>query len=172
MWENKLWMALGLLGALSSYAQSTAAAALAANLLSTPVVQVVAAPTGANVRATGTGLGSLDLGAVSWARTPQTGGVTQTKDKSSFTVATKIGLRLGCSAADGSRLANVSAFLQTADSIYTILLDGIRMSLSPTVVIPAAACGSTTQHLLEVAVPITAPAGPINPSLGFGVVLR
>jgi hypothetical protein len=168
---NGLWLAVFLFAAWRSQAQS-AASVLAANLLSAPVVQVVASPAGANVRGTGTGLGSLDFGHVSWAKAPQTGGVTQTKDKASFTLATKIGLRLACSAADGGRLANVSAFLQQADSTYTVLLDGVRMSLSPTVVIPAAACGSTTQHLLEVLVPITAPSGPINPSLGFGVVLR
>ena len=174
MRASRLCMAVGLLGALNSEAQAVpaASAALASNLLSALVVQVMASGAGANVRATGSGFGSVDLGHVSWSKPPQAEGVTYTKDQSSFTMATRIGLHVGCSASDAGRLASVSAFVQQAGSTYVILLDGVKMSLSPAVVMAAADCGSTTQHWLQLQVPVTAPAGPINPSLGFGVVLR
>jgi hypothetical protein len=137
-----------------------------------PRVQAVALPTGANVQAAGSGFGSLNLGHVSWAHQTQAFGTSHKKDKQSFSVSTKIGLRLECSAADTGRIVSVAASLQQSDSRFNIAIDGVRLSTSPAVFSPSVLCGTTGEHTVEIGVPVTAAPGPISPSLIFQVTLR
>jgi hypothetical protein len=137
-----------------------------------PRVQPVTLPTGASVQAAGSGFGSLNFGHVSWARQTQAFGTSHKKDKGSFSLTTKIGLRLDCSAADTGRIASVAASLQQSDSRFSVAIDGVRLSMSPATFSPSVLCGTTGEHTVEVGVPITAPPGPISPSLIFQVTLR
>src|SRR5580658_6878553 len=75
-------------------------------LPTTPMVEVVASPVGATVQATGTGFGSLGFGHVAWASQTSQFGVSHTKNGSSFSITTNVGLLLACSAADQGHRAS------------------------------------------------------------------
>jgi len=138
----------------------------------TPVVQVVPSPAGGAVRTAGMGVSSLDLGHMSWVLESPGFGLTHTRDKDSFTISTSVGLLLDCPTADTGRRGLISAFLQQTDSRYTISLDGNALSTALAIIGAPVSCASTTQHTLQVRVPVSTPAGPINPTIGFQVTLQ
>lgn len=141
-------------------------------VVSAPVVQAVAAPTGANLQAAGAGQGWLDLGHLMWAQPNPTYGLARKKDPGSFSVSTGFGLLLDCPPSDHGRSGIVKASLQQSDIRYSVFLDGVKMTASPAIVGAAVLCGSTTQHSFELQVPVQAQAGPIYPNLLFQVALR
>jgi hypothetical protein len=136
------------------------------------VVQVVACGSGADVQEGSPGRSSLNLGRVSMARGRQAWGSGQRTDKSSFSVATQIGLRVDCGSGNAGRLATLSASLAQPDARYTVKLDGMRLSAAPEVIGASVACRSTTEHSFELEVRATAPAGAISPSIRFEATLR
>ncbi|HML17080.1 MAG TPA: hypothetical protein VK419_08640 [Bryobacteraceae bacterium] len=138
----------------------------------TPTVEVVASPNGATVQAATEGFGSMNLGHISWASQNTQFGLTHTKDGTSFTIATSLGLRLDCPVVDSGRRASITAGLQQVDPRYTVSLDQITLSTAPTMITSLVACGATTQHTLQVRVPVTASAGPIDANVNFQVTLQ
>jgi len=137
-----------------------------------PVVEVVAAPTGAFVPTAGTGFGSVALGHISWVPQNQQSGLRHAKDGNSFTITTSVGLRLDCPPADSGRRASIAAVLQQPDPRYVISLDEVTLSTAPATISPLVFCGSTTPHTLAVRVPVSASAGSINTNVRFEVTLR
>jgi len=137
-----------------------------------PVVQVVTLPDGAMVHSAAPGQGTVDLGRISWAGRARSLGTNHRKERDSFTVATRFGLRLDCGVADFGRRGAVSAFLRESDFLYATVLDRVKLSLAPAVIAPAMACGSATEHLVEITVPVAAPPGTLNTNIGFSVSLK
>jgi hypothetical protein len=138
----------------------------------TVVVEVVASPAGAAVRSGEAGFGSLGLGHNSWASEDSQSGVKHTKDGNSFSMATAVGLRLECPAADAGRRASISAVLREPDPRYMVSLDDVALTAAPVVISPLAFCGSTTRHTISVKVPVSSSAGPIDANIGFQVTLQ
>ena len=137
-----------------------------------PVVQVVTLPDGAMVHSAAPGQGTVDLGRISWAGRALSLGTSHRKERDSFTVTTRFGLRLDCSAADSGSRGTVSAFLRESDFLYATVLDRVKLSLAPSVIAPAMVCSSVTEHLVEITVPISAPPGTLNTNIGFSVSLK
>lgn len=137
-----------------------------------PVVEVVALPTGAPVRASGAGFGALGLGHVSWSSQRPSYGVTQVKDQNSFSITTRVGLRLDCPRADAGRRASIAAVLDQFETRYAVSIDQIALSATPAIISPLVSCGSTTQHTFSVKVPVSASAGPIDANVRFQVTLQ
>jgi len=137
-----------------------------------PVVEVIALPTGAAVQAAGAGFGALGLGHVSWASQKSQSGVTQVKDESSFSITTRVGLRLDCPRADAGRRASIAAVLDQLEARYVVSIDQITLSTAPVIISPIASCGSTTLHTFSVKVPVSASAGPIAANVRFQVTLQ
>jgi hypothetical protein len=140
--------------------------------LTTPVVQVISAPSGASVQAPTEGLGSLQVGHVSWNPQSSVSGLSHTKDSNSFTITTFVSLRLDCPTAALSKRASIGAYLQQKDPRYVVYFDQIPLSTAPSIISPIASCTSTTQHTLQIKVPTSAASGPIDASIGFQVTLQ
>lgn len=144
-----------------------------ANLtLSATVIQVIASPTGGNIRPGGAGHGSLDLGHLAWAQPAAGSGLNHKKAPDSFSISTNVGLRLDCPVSAASRSGIVTATLQQSDPRYFVFLDSAQITLAPSIVNAMMPCGTTTEHLFEIRVPVTAAAGPIYPNVLFQVTLR
>src|SRR4051812_1772903 len=137
-----------------------------------PVISIVGLPTGAGIQGSGIrGLGALNLGHVSWAQDPHNPGVVKKKNKNSFALTTRFGLRLDCSAADANRFATMSASVQQPDTRFSMQIDGVVLSQSP-VIITRLACSSTSEVSLSVEIPFSAPAGVLSSNLNFQVTLQ
>jgi len=65
--------------------------------------------------------------------------------------------------------ARVTVRLQTWDGRETVLLDGRALTTAPLLIDPSVVIGATVVHRLDIEVPDSAPAGPINASVVWEV---
>jgi hypothetical protein len=123
--------------------------ATASGALSVGIVDLSATPSLTSKAAVGGEV--LDLGTVSYAGSKNSN-VSVEQHHGSFTVTTAFGLQVR----DSSQLAHfatVSAFVVGSSSQLTYIVDGRKLSSTPTVIVPHLAVGGVTRHRLEVEVP-------------------
>jgi hypothetical protein len=96
--------------------------------------------------------GLLSLGDVSYAGRPERAGVSQHVAKSSFSVETPIGIRIGMGNYAGAT-ASLKAWLQSPAAPYLISLDAVPLTLQPILIQPRTQLGVVTRHQLKITVP-------------------
>jgi hypothetical protein len=80
-------------------------------------------------------------------------------------VVREFGLRITRGSIVSYGTARVMARLQSWDGRATVRLDGQPLTTAPVLIDPSAAIGATVVHRLEIDVPDSTPAGPINASV-------
>jgi hypothetical protein len=118
-------------------------------------VEFVAIPNGAPVRQVGGGVGTLDLGQISYMGGATTEGVNIVRKAKSFVVSTRFGLKVGAASAAGT--AKLIALVTQVNANSRVSVDGMRLTVMPQVVQMAAAYGAVGSHRLEIEIPIDAP---------------
>jgi hypothetical protein len=107
---------------------------------------------GATLAPGGPGQGTLDLGVVSYGGTARTSNVQVTRQHDRFMVSTKFGLSLD-DPARSTASAAVLAALAYPETLHTIRLDGVTLTVTPQVVMGQARLGAVSLHRLEIEVP-------------------
>jgi hypothetical protein len=79
--------------------------------------------------------------------------------------ARSFAIRIGEPGARGT--ATLRAFLETAGPDAIVRVDGIVLTTTPRVIRRHVPLGTAVAHRLEVEVPVTAPDGPLNASIGW-----
>ena len=130
-----------------------------------PIITVLPAATGASIQTYSAVSASLSFGRATYYGGRLAPGVTTRKNSSSMVISSRFGLRVTCSGASGSALAEVTMSLAGIDPSYTVSVDGARLAAASSVSVLR--CGSVTEHVVEVEVPKTRPAGPIGGTLSF-----
>ena len=103
--------------------------------------------------------GFVDAGTIVWR-----GG------RNAFTATKRtFGMRIGQPSREARGTATVRAFLETADLHCTIRLDGIVLTAVPQVIQLQAPIGVVVTHRLQIEVPVTAPEGALNTSIGWEI---
>jgi hypothetical protein len=96
--------------------------------------------------------GVLNLGNVSYAGRPEHSGVSQDTAKTTFSVETPIGIKIGSGNFAGAT-ASLKAWLQTSAAPYLISLDAVPLTLQPMLIQPRTQLGVVTRHELKITVP-------------------
>lgn len=105
----------------------------------------------------GSETGVLDAGRIVWR-----GG----KKRTTVTTQT-VRMRVGESSAESRGNVTIRAFLQTPDPRCTIRIDGVPLGSAPRVIRRNAPIGTAFTHRIEIEVPVTAPDGPLQASIGW-----
>jgi hypothetical protein len=137
-----------------------------------PTITILTAATGALVRRQGIGNASLDLGRVSYFKGPSTPGQTTRKNPRSFVVSTRFALRVECPGSSSSSTINLTMSRVDADATDDITIDGTRLGLAAQILLQSMPCGSSTEHRLDVEVPVSTPAGPLGTAVAFVATLN
>jgi len=135
-----------------------------------PTITVLPAPSGASLQSYTAGSASLSLGRATYYGGHLAPGVAARKNSSSMVLSTRFGLQVACSGGSGSSLAEVTISLVGLDPSYTVSVDGAKLSSAASVIVLR--CGSVTEHIVEVGVPKTRPAGPFACTLSFSAVAK
>ena len=130
-----------------------------------PTVTVLPAATGAFLQSYTGGSAVLSLGRAAYYGGATASGVSARKNSGSMTLSTRFALQVDCGGNPLASMAEIAVSLTGLDQSYAVTLDGAKLSLaaSPTTL----RCGSRTEHVLEVEVPKSAPAGPIAGTISF-----
>ena len=107
---------------------------------------------GATLAPGGPGQGTLDLGVVSYGGAARASNVQVTRQRDHFVVSTKFGLSLDDPARHTASAA-VLAALAYPETLHTIWLDGVKLSVTPQLVLGQARLGAVSSHHLEIEVP-------------------
>jgi|ERR1051326_1753143 hypothetical protein len=145
------------------------ALAAAANQVQ-PTVTILPAPTGASLQSYSAGSAALSLGHATYYGGARAPGVAAKKNSSSMVISTRFGLQVTCSGAAPSSLAEVTISLLGIDPSYAVRVDGAGLASAPSVTVLR--CASVTEHVVEVEVPKTRPAGPLGGTLSFSASLK
>jgi hypothetical protein len=109
------------------------------------------------------GDGMLDSGVISQA-TDDAG------RRGESTVTRRFGVRLEGAAGSGGTFATLLAFVENPDPNMVVKLNGITLTATPVVVDPQVRVGSLRQHTLQLTVPVDAPEGMFQASIGWQVI--
>jgi hypothetical protein len=137
-----------------------------------PTITVLSAPTGGLVRSEGPGNASLDLGKVSYYRGASTPGESSKKTSTSLVISTRFALKVDCPRSALSSRVNVTMLRTDAAATHAMAIDGIKLGTAPRPLTESMSCGSSSEHRLDVEVPVTTPAGPIESNVAFEATLR
>jgi hypothetical protein len=103
--------------------------------------------------------GVVDAGTISWRGGP--------KDE---TITTRnVAMRIGPATPEARGTATVRAFLEMPDPLCSIRVNGVLLTVVPQIVQRQAPIGITTSYRIEIAVPTSAPEGPLQTSIGWEV---
>ena len=130
-------------------------------------ITFLTAPDGSPVHSLGSDQGVLDLGSFSYCPRADVNGAEIQRNKDSFSVSTRFGLRVGLSNSHHAGTATVSAFLLSPNLLRTVWVDGVRLSMTPAIIGRQVSYGSVTEHTLKITVPISMPAGQVLDSIGM-----
>jgi len=137
-----------------------------------PTVIILAAATGALLRNQGASNASLDLGRVSYFRGTSAPGQSSQKHSGALIISTRFGLKVDCPGTAASSKVNVTmSRLDYADS-HAIRIDGTPVRSSEQTLMQSMPCGSSSEHRLDVEVPVSTPAGPISSNVAFVATLN
>ena len=135
----------------------------------TPSITFLTAPNGSPVQSLGSDQGVLNLGSFSYSLRADSNGEEIQRQKDSFIVSTRFGLRISRSNGHGAGTAVISAFLLSHDPFQTVWVDGVRLSMTPGIIGRQVSYGAITEHELKIAVPLSMPAGQLLDSIGVTV---
>jgi hypothetical protein len=131
-------------------------------------VRVVPLPGSAPVIGSGTGQGTLELGNASYA-SERRGAVVIHKHPDYFAITTQFGLELEPVTGTTAGAATLSAYLVDPSPNCRYYLDGVRLTSAVQAISLQLRYGTVSTHRLEIRVPVTAPAGPLQDSIGWVV---
>ncbi len=137
-----------------------------------PTITILTAATGALVRRQGISNASLDLGRVSYFKRPSTPGQSTRKNSRSFVVSTRFALRVDCPGPSSSSSVNLTMSRVDADPADDITIDGTRLGSAAQILLQSIPCGSSSEHRLDVEVPVSTPAGPLGTAVAFVATLN
>jgi hypothetical protein len=140
--------------------------------LGVPTITIVAAPTGILVRRLGANNASLDLGRVSYFQAISAPGQSVRKSSRSLVISTRFGLRVDCPGISSTSRVNVTMSRLDSDGSYAISIDGITLGSTPQPLLQSMSCDSGSEHRLDVVVPISTQAGPIESNIAFAATLN
>ena len=136
-----------------------------------PTISILAVPTGAMLQSQGTGNASLNLGPVSYYKGTSAVGETSQKNPGAFVVSTRFALKVDCPRNSSSQV-NLMVSRLDASASHAIAIDGIPLGPTPQMLVPSMSCGSSGEHRLDLEVPVSTPAGPIDSTVAFTATLR
>jgi|SRR5579875_1665965 hypothetical protein len=99
------------------------------------------------------GVGTVNLGKVSYAAGSNMPGVKVQRLPRGFVVQTSVGMRIGNAASAGGETVSVKAWLQSPADPYRIYLDGVELTTQPVIVNARVLTGIVTRHELKIHVP-------------------
>lgn len=137
-----------------------------------PTVTILSASTGAMIRSQGAGNAALDLGRVSYFRGASMPGESSQKTPGSFVISTRFVLKVDCPGSSPSSQVNVTMSRTDAAATHSMTIDGITLGSAPQVLAQSMPCGSSSEHRLDIEVPVSTPAGPIGSTVAFEATLR
>jgi hypothetical protein len=124
-------------------------------------ITFLTAANGAPAQDLGAGQGLLNLGSVSYFSRSSGNDEMQTQ-KSSFSVSTRFGVRIGDVNQHRAGTVNVSAALINPNTLRTVRVDGVRLSIVPQIIARRISYGAVTEHVLQVTIPTSDPARPFS----------
>ncbi len=136
-----------------SHKTQSTALSMQAQSAGTVSVVITGTPDGSQLAA-GPGGQILDVGAVSYGAGARVANVQVSRQTDRFVVTSKFGLSIQ----DPSRhfsSASVMASLAYPDSIYTLWLDGVKLTITPQLIQGQARLGTVLQHRLQIEVPVS-----------------
>jgi hypothetical protein len=132
----------------------------------TTSITFLTAPNGSPVHSLGPDQGVLNLGSFSYFPRAKVNGAEVQNQKDSFLVSTRFALRIGLSNSHRPGTATLSAFLLSPNSLRTVWLDGVRLSMTPAIIGRQESYGAITEHALKITVPSSMPAEQFLDSIG------
>jgi hypothetical protein len=136
-----------------------------------PTITILTAPTGALVRSLGANNASLDLGRISYFQGTSAPGQSMRKNSTSFAISTRFGLRVDCPGSSSFSRVTVTMLRVDSDGSYAISVDGIALGSASQSLVQSMPCGSGSEHRLDVSVPISSSAGPIDSTIALTATL-
>jgi hypothetical protein len=137
-----------------------------------PTITILSAPTGAMLRSEGPGNAALDLGKVSYFKGATAPGESSKRTSGSLVISTRFQLRVDCPGSIPSSRVNVSMSRTDAAATHDMAIDGIKLGTAPRPLAESIPCGSSSEHRLDVEVPVSTPTGPIGSTVAFAATLR
>jgi hypothetical protein len=165
-----IWMLAPLLSGVAS--GQTRRISSAASQAAPPSITILSAPTGALVRSEGAGSAALDLGTVSYFRGASVPGESSRRSSGSLVISTRFALRIDCPGSLPSSQVNVTMSRTDGAATHEMAIDGIKLGTAAQPLAESMACGSSSEHRLEVAVPVSTPQGTIGSTVAFEAALR
>jgi hypothetical protein len=136
-----------------------------------PTITILAAASGTLIRSLGVNSASLDLGRVSYFQGSSVPGQSIRKNSRSFVISTRFGLRVDCPGSSSFSRVTVTMSRLDSDGSYAIRVDGIALGSAAQTLVQSIPCGSASEHRLDVSVPISSPAGPIDSTIALAGTL-
>lgn len=130
-----------------------------------PTITILPAATGASLQSNINGNASLSLGRAAYYGGSLPSGVVEQRKTASMVLSTRFGLKVDCGSGSPSSSAEVTISLAAIDPSYSVRVDGVTLLAAPSVTLLQ--CGSVTQHMVEVDVPKSKPAGNLASTLVF-----
>ncbi len=137
-----------------------------------PIVTILSAPTGGLVRSEGPGNSALDLGRVSYFRGASAPGESSKKTHGSLVISTRFILKVDCPGGSSSSQVSVTMSRTDGAATHALTIDGIKLGTEPRPLVESMPCGSLGEHRLDMEVPVSTPAGPIESNVAFEATLR
>jgi hypothetical protein len=137
-----------------------------------PTVTILTAATGALVRSLGAGNSSLDLGPVSYFKGTSTPGESSQKNPGALVITTRFALKVDCPGSPAWSQVNVTMSRPDAAASHAIAIDGITVGSAAQTLAQSMPCGSSSEHQLDMEVPVSTPAGSIASNVAFVATLR
>lgn len=138
----------------------------------TPVITILTAATGALVRRQGFGNASVDLGRISYFKGHSASGESSRELAKSFVISTRFVLKIECPGSAFPSSVNVTISRLDTDAAGVIAIDGTRVGPVAQILLQSMSCDSSTEHRLEVEVPVTTLAGSLGTSVEFVATLN
>jgi len=101
--------------------------------------------------------GAIDAGTMTW----------QGGSRRSLVTTRLVTMRLGAPSHERLGTATLRAFLETPDPRATIRIDGVTLTTTPRLIQAGAPIGIPFSHRIEIEVPLSAPEGPLQASIGW-----
>ena len=132
-----------------------------------PTITILTAAAGALVRSQGLGNASVDLGRVSYFKGHSAPGESLHEITKSFVISTRFALKIDCHGSSFPSSVNVTMSRMDTDAADGITIDGTRLGAAAQILMQSMPCDSSTEHRLEVEVPVATPAGSLGTSVAF-----